>query len=227
GGYAYMAGLLGLDVIDVSNPAAPVHVGHVDGNFNDVRVVRGGGKVAAYAASRAPDGTTWIIDVTNPASPTPVLPIDEYSHSLQVQERGGVTYLYLANYTSAVPRFDVTNPLAPVRLGQAMVPGPEAGVHDLTVDGDRLYVNYTTQGFVAIDVSRGLDAPVELGRRKSPYSHASWAGTAGGRKLLLHGDEGMVEDGGAYLAILDGDPASPTFMQELGRYRTRPEVGIH
>jgi len=121
----------------------------------------------------------------------------------------------------------VTNPLAPVRLGQAMVPGPEAGVHDLTVDGDRLYVNYTTQGFVAIDVSRGLEAPVELGRRKSPYSHASWAGTAGGRKLLLHGDEGMVEDGGAYLAILDGDPASPTFMQELGRYRTRPEVGIH
>ncbi len=29
----------------------------------------------------------------------------------------------------------------------------------------------------------------------------------------------MTQDGGAYLGVLDGDPASPTFMQEIGSYR--------
>jgi hypothetical protein len=227
GAYAYVAGLTGLDVIDVSIPSSPVHVSHVDGNFNDVRVVRGGdGKAAAYAASLEMDATA-VIDVTIPASPLARPSLAEGSHSLQVQERGGQTFLYLANYTSAVPRYDVTSPLAPARTGQADVPGAPAGVHDLFVDGDRLYVNYTTEGFVALDVSGGLGAVVELGRMKSPYSHASWAGTAGGRPILLHGDEGMTDDGGAFLGILDGDPASPTFMKELARYRTRREVGIH
>ncbi len=226
GSYAYTVGPFGLDVIDVSNPAAPVHRGHADGSFNDVRVVRGGGKIVAYAAPLFGDETA-VIDVTDPAGPVQTSVIPEYSHSLQVQTVGNTTHLYLASYTNGVPRFDVTNPLVPVRLGEATIPGPESGVHDLTVDGDRLYINYTEAGFVALDISGGLDAAVELGRRPSPYSHASWAGTAGGRKILLHGDEGMVEDGGAYLSVLDGDSASPTFMQEIGSYRTRKEVGIH
>lgn len=227
GGLAYTAGPLGFDVVDVSNPAAPRHLGHVDGAFNDVRVVRGGGKVVAYAAPLY-DAETAIIDATDPAHPVLASVIPEYSHSVQVQTTiGGSSYLYLANYTNAVPVFDVTDPLTPMSLGQAVIPGPEAGVHDLTVDGDKLYVNYTTEGFVALDVSAGLEAAEEIGRRRSPYSHASWSGFAGGRKILLHGDEGMTGIGGAFLSVLDGDTASPTFMQEIGRYQSRPEVGIH
>jgi hypothetical protein len=226
GAYAYTVGPLGFDVIDVSNPAAPVHVGHADGAFNDVRVVRGNGKIVAYAAPLESEETA-VIDVSDPAHPVMAPPIPEYSHSLQVQTVGAATYLYLATYTNAVPRYDVTNPLVPARLGEAHVPGPEAGIHDLFVDGDLIYTNNTIEGLVAIDVSAGLEAAVELGRRKSPYSHASWAGTAGGRRIVLHGDEGMTDIGGAFLSVLDGDPASPTFLQELGRYRTRAQVGIH
>jgi hypothetical protein len=226
GTHAYVAGLGGLDVIDAAVPTAPVHVGHVDGSFNDLRLVHGGGKAVVYAAPYSGE-TIAIIDVTDPTRPAWVSSIDEYAHSLQVQTRGATTYLYLANYTNAVPRYDVTSPLTPVRTGEAMVPGPQAGIHDLTVDGDRIFANNTTEGVVAIDVSAGLDKAVELGRRKSPYSHAGWTGMIGGRQILLHGDEGMVDDGGAYLGILDGDPASPTFLQELGRYRTRKQVGIH
>lgn len=226
GAYAYTAGPLGLDVIDVSSPGAPVHVGHADGAFNDVRVVRGAGKIVAYAAPLEGEETA-VIDVTDPARPVMAPPIPEYSHSLQVQTVGAATHLYLATYTNVVPRYDVTNPLVPVRLGEARVPGPEAGVHDLFVDGDRIYANNTREGLVAFDVSGGLGAAVELGRRKSPYSHASWAGTAGGRRIVLHGDEGMTNIGGAFLSVLDGDPASPTFLTELGRYQTRKQVGIH
>jgi hypothetical protein len=227
GTHAYLAGPLGLDVVDVGTPGEPVHVGHLDGGFNDVRVVRGGGKVVAYGAPLFGMETS-IIDVTDPANPKLAGTIPEFSHSLQVQQRGAETFLYLATYTAEVPRYDITNPLTPVRLGAATVPGPESdGVHDLTVDGDRLYVNYTTEGFVAIDVSGGLDAPVELGRYASPYSHASWVGVAGGRPIVLHGDEGMTASGGAYLTVHDADPASPTFLAEIGRYQSRPEVGIH
>jgi hypothetical protein len=226
GAYAYTAGPRGLDVIDVSVPSAPVHVGHADGAFNDLRVVRGGGEVVAYAAPLRGE-TTAVIDVTNPASPTPLTGIPEYSHSLQVQQRGAGTFLYLATYGSSVPRYDVTNPIAPVRVGEAVIPGPESGVHDLFVDGDRLYINYTFQGLVALDVAGGLDAPVELGRQGASYSHASWAGTIGGRRVVLTGDEGMTSAGGAFLSVLDGDPASSTFLRELGRYQSRPQVGIH
>jgi hypothetical protein len=226
GSYAYTIGPLGLDVIDVSDPRAPAHVGHLEGAWNDVRVVRGGGKIVAFAAPLV-DEETAIIDVTTPSAPTLAAVIPQYSHSLQVQQQGDTTYLYLADYTNQVPRFDVTNPLVPVPAGHATVPGPEAGIHDLTVDGDRLYVNYTTEGFVALDTSGGYEAAVELGRSSSPYSHASWAGTAGGRPIVLHGDEGMTNAGGAFLTVHDADPASPTFMKEIGRYQSRREIGIH
>jgi hypothetical protein len=29
------------------------------------------------------------------------------------------------------------------------------------------------------------------------------------------------------MRVLDGDPSSPTYFQEIGRYASRPDVGIH
>ncbi len=227
---AYVVGSNGLDTIDVSNPAAPVHLGHVDGYLNDVRIVHGGGKTVAFAASEAGDDQVWIIDVTDPALPEHVSVIDDYAHSVQTRTVNATTELFLANYTAGVPRYDVTNPLSPVKTGTSVLPGQTlSGIHDLTVYGDMIYANNTDAGFVAVDTSASFTAPVERGRTISAYSHASWAGQVNGRELVLHGDEGMNfgEDGGAFLRVLDGDPASPTFMQDLGRYQTRKEVGIH
>jgi hypothetical protein len=230
GDHAYVVGLGGLDVVDVSNPASPQLVGHVDGRLNDVRVVHGNGRRVAFASSEGGDDRTWIIDVTDPAAPDFVSVIDAYSHSVQTRSVGSTTELYLANYSDTIPRYDVTNPLFPMPAGFVRLPGETlSGVHDLTVYGDRIYANNTDAGFVAVDVSAGLSAPVALGRMRSAYSHASWAGVVNGRELVLHGDEGMTGTAelGAFLRILDGDPASPTFLQELGRYQSRPEVGIH
>jgi len=226
GTHAYTVGPLGFDVIDVANPASPAPIAHVDGDFNDVKIVRSGGKTVAFLSPLYSDDTV-VVDVTDPAQPAVGAPIQEYSHSVFVATRGTATHLYLATYTDVVPRYDVTNPLSPVRLGQALVPGPLAGVHDLFVDGDRIYANNTTEGLVAFDVSGGLGSAVQLGRIATPYSHASWAGTAGGRAVVLHGDEGMTETGGAYLRVLDGAVGTPGYMTEIGRYQSRAEVGIH
>jgi hypothetical protein len=230
GNYAYVVGLGGLDVVDVSNPAAPVAVGHVNGYLNDVRIVHGAGKTVAIASSEGGDDRTWLIDVTTPTAPMFVSFIDAYSHSVQTRTVGATTELYLANYSEEIPRYDVTNPLAPIAAGKVTLPGETiSGVHDLTVYGDRIYANNTDAGFVAVDVSAGLASPVQLGRTTSAYSHASWAGTINGREIVLHGDEGMSPstDSMAFMRVLDGEPSSPTYLQDIGLYRTRAEVGIH
>ena len=230
GSYAYVVGLTGFDVVDVSNPAAPVGVGHVDGRLNDVRVVHGTTSTVAIASSEAGDDRTWLIDVTTPTAPVFSSFIDSYSHSVQTRTVGATTELYLANYSEEIPRYDVTNPLSPVAAGRVTLPGTTiSGVHDLTVYGDRIYANNTDAGFVAVDVSAGLASPVALGSTMSAYSHASWAGTINGREIVLHGDEGMSPstDSMAFMRVLDGDPTSPTYLQDIGLYRSRPEVGIH
>ena len=225
GGYAYVAGFTGLDVIDVADPRAPRAVGHYDGAFNDVKVVDDGTHVVAYLSPRASTELTSVVDVTDPTAPRFVQFLMQYSHSLFVLDRS----LYLATYNESVPRYDVTNALAPFPQGMAIVPGEVSGVHDLFVAGQRIYANNTQAGLNVFDVSADLSTATELGRDVEGYSHASWAGTAGGRPVILHGDEGMTRtpDGAAHLRILDGDPASPTFMRLLANYQTRREVGIH
>jgi hypothetical protein len=228
GGFAYVVGPFGLDVIDVTSSAAPRPVGYFPGAFNDVRVVRGNGTIVAYAAPYDGD-ETLAINVTDPEKPVIAMVIPEYSHSLQVVQTGPTTHLYLANYTDQVPKFDVSVPTAPVRLGQSAIPGDPTGIHDLTVDGDRIYANYTDRGFVAFDVN-AVGTSVERGRMASSYSHASAIGNlTSGRRVILHGDEGMTgtPDGGAFMRVLEGDTASPNYMTEIGRYQSRTQVGIH
>ncbi len=236
GNVAYVVGPSGLSIIDVTTPASPTLLSQVTGNndnggYNDVRIVKTATATVAFA-SPLDFSDTEVINVTNPALPAKLTSLPEYSHSVQVVPGpANTTALYLATYTEFVPKYDVTNPLVPLRLGAAEIQGTLSGVHDLTVEGDRIYANYTENGMVALNVSAGVDNAVEEGRIATSYSHASWVATlTSGKKVILHGDEGLsgsAEDGAAFLRILDGDPTSPTYLDELSRFRTRKEVGIH
>lgn len=229
GTHAYMAGPDGLDVFDVANPASPTRVGHIDGEFNDVKVARGGGRTIAYLAPLGEEGTT-IVDATVPSQPVETGTLPAYSHSLFITASTTPPRLYLGNYSERVPVYDITTPQSPLLVASVKIEGSgeDAGIHDIHVDGTRIYADKTIDGVVAVDVAGGFNAPVELGRIETSYSHATWAGTAGGRKIAIHGDEGMTpQEGGAFLRVIDADASSPTFMTEIGRYQSRRAVGIH
>lgn len=228
GTHVYMVGPDGFNIVDVSDPAHPLRTGHIDGEFNDVEVVQLAGKVVAYLSPINNNGT-GIVDVTNGAALFAGY-IPAYSHTVQVTTDTTPPRLYLGNYTEKVPVYDITNPLIPVLVASVPIKGSgeQAGIHDIRIDGTRIYANKTIDGMVAVDVASGFATPTELGRIRTSYSHATWTGTPGGHKIAIHGDEGMtVSDGGAFLRVIDADETSPTFMKEIGRYQSRRSVGIH
>jgi hypothetical protein len=226
GGYAYVAQRPGmLRIFDVRDPAAPTEVGVYvaadagdSSNFNDVKLVEAGERRYAVLAGRA----TPIIDVTDPTAPVAVREIGEYSHSVFIDEQDGRQRLHLATYGRDVPVFDITDPLAPAPLGRAQ--GPEdMATHDLFADDGLLYANGIDGQFVVIDARSNIGQATVLGSVPALASHAVWVATVGDRRLAFHGDEGRT----AHLRNFDADPASATFLTELGSWQTRPEVSIH
>lgn len=223
GTLAYVIRTDGLKIIDTADPANPVEVGHWrrsgNGYSNDVKIVDTGAKRYAVIA----DSPVDVVDVTDPTSPTLVAEIQEDAHTVFVEERGGHRYAYFGNYNGKAPVYDITDPAAPVRLVRY-----EFGaslLHDLMIDDGVAYLNAWERGFVVVDFTTP-SAPVVVGDwpfTPTRTSHSSWVTTAGGRKIALHGEEAY----GAHLDIVDVDPASATFMQSIGTYKTRDHISIH
>lgn len=223
GDRAYLIRQDGLRIIDVADPAQPVELGHYrragQGYSNDVKLVEANGKRYALIA----DSPVDVVDVTDPAAPRLAAQIPEEAHTLFTETRGGATYAYFGNYDGSCPVFDVSDPEAPVRLGRHVTAG--SIVHDLMVQDGVAYLNAWEAGFLEVDFTTPA-TPVLRGTwnpTTTSTSHSSWATVAGGRRIALHGDESY----GAHLDTVDIDPASPTYMQPLGSYKTRDWVSIH
>ncbi len=225
GTLVFVAGEGGLRIFDVADPAAPRLLSVVPGHYNDVKLVRSGGKLVAYGAPLyGSDGVT-IVDATDPSAPIAVGRLVDTAHSLFVVPPAT---LYLATYGFGVPIYDATNPISPIRTARTTIGRQDLwGIHDVHVAGSRVYAMKTGDGVFAVDLATGLETPAPIGHAPSTYSHAGWEGTVGGRRVFLHGDEGMTPRGGAFLQVLDAEPGSPTPLAEIGAYQSRPEVGIH
>ena len=230
----------GLRIVDLSDPGAPVEVGHSPVEFqmneiyNDVKLIDGtDGKPYAIVASS--ERAAVAIDVSEPANPVevstfpapPLGVVDGFSvHTLFIDG----TRAYLANTTrGGLDIFDVSDPPNPVRLGQFVddrVQTLGGFVHDLYVENGRVYLNYWNLGMVVLDALADPDAPAVVGTFDSynrRTSHSSWATVAGGKKIVVHGDE----DFGAHVRIVDDDPQSASYMEEISSFATRPWVSVH
>jgi hypothetical protein len=233
GTFAYLARFGdGLRIIDLTDPDRPVERGHQpvlapgQDYWNDVKLVDGPGGVP-YALMASNVLGVVVVDVSDPAAPRAVTSFPPAPASVHTLALDG-SRAYLADQaTGGLTVYDVADPAAPVRLGDFIDPRG-AFVHDLHVVGGKVYLNYWNLGMVIVDASglpgRGIAELARFDAYERRTSHSAWAATvAGGRRIVIHGDE----DFDAHVRILDDDPDGVAFLDVLAEYQTRPEVSVH
>jgi hypothetical protein len=246
GGFAYVAaGSTGLQVVNVSNPAAPVIVGSLDtpGNANDVRVV--GSRV--YVA----DGSSGlrIIDVTSPATPVLLGALDTPGDASDVVVEGDLAYV--ADGASGVHIINVSLPASPqlvrsietggtargvdvengivvvandtnLRVIDATSPGSASAVGLLPLSGQIIDVDLAN-GFAVVAAYTGGVHIVDVRTPSAPAVSASLPGSAPGgfvpRDVQVAGRFALFAEqlfANAVAPIVDvGDPAQPFFRGVL------------
>jgi len=177
GDYAYVAAGAGsLQIIDISNPSKPVRISSLSGSISDARRVTIVGDVAYVAGA---DGGLHYIDVRNPARPfwfggtdtrQSINGMAEGNGYVWVASDGGLlrsgfptdingiyydvavsgNFAYVAAGSTGVQVFDISNPLAPKRVGTVDTSGSAYGV---TLSGNYAYVADGEAGLQVVDVS--------------------------------------------------------------------------
>ncbi len=156
-------------IIDVTDPRAPVHVGQwgavadlgrpADPNEFVHSVITNDQGTLAYLSYW--DLGTVILDITNPAAPvylgrTSFLPGETGNAHSAAIARGGSLLVETHETLAGIPTFwDISDPTAPVRLGQFVVDGYQFDtVHDPKVQGGTAYFSWYSLGVLLADTSR-------------------------------------------------------------------------
>lgn len=236
GDLAYLARYQdGLRIVDISDPAAPVDVGHGPCEFpdsreiyNDVKLLTAGDRRYALMASSRAGVVVW--DVTTPATPAIVAHFGTAGpeggrnvHTLFLD--GGMAYL--GSLEVGLEIWDLAAPTAPIKRSEFFLPGAPDGafLHDLYVEGARAYLNFWNGGMAIVDVSTPTSPQLVgtfVGYGESS-SHSSWVTTVGGRRIAAHGDEQW----GSHLRLVDVTEGDAGFPRQVGEWQTRPEVSAH
>lgn len=141
--YAYLAYSSGLRVVNVANPANPVVVGTLAGNWNAKDILVSGSYV--YVAEL---GHIRIIDVSNPASPVQATYFDAITSIEEMSMQGN--YIYLANLNAGFKIVDISNPLSPQLVSTLATPAYAWDVHAF---GDYAYIGMGPSGIYMVDIS--------------------------------------------------------------------------
>ena len=191
--YACHNGTNALHIIDITNPARPFEVGRwgldkTDKTLHDVIVQDG------YAYLSYWDDGIVTLDVgagTHGGTPTKPAFVSRYAYpagSTHVAWRHG-RYLFVGdeiwpdNYdvdkpleaTGYIHIFDMSNINEPVEVARYEV--PDAGAHNVWVEGDRLYVGYYQGGLRVVDISGELRGDLYSQGREMAYLRTTDAQT--------------------------------------------------
>lgn len=209
GNYAYLGSYSGngVMIIDISNPNAPLLVGHYNpsegGRFQDVIVVNGIG----YFSSENRGGV-HIVDVSNPANPVLLSQINTDKNGFaNVHEQAyanGVLY-EADSRTNKIKIFDVRDPRNPIYLRDVQTTDPRF-IHAVIAVNGRLFTSGWGGKTDIYDIRNVLtEAPTLLGVVNSgSASHASWPSSNG--NLLASARE--TTDGDVQLFDIS-NPANP------------------
>ncbi len=124
GQYAYVAAGSRSHIVDITNPAAPVYVGRIDGygGYHQYLNVRSG-----YAYVCNYDAGFAVVNVTNPASPVNVVDIPSGYRTARIIFDGN--YAYVAIGDAGVAIYDVVNPASPVYVTTILTTGRAASLY--------------------------------------------------------------------------------------------------
>jgi hypothetical protein len=204
---AYVAdGASGLQVINVSNPAAPARYGGYDTTGTAYGVAISG--TVAYVADGA--SGLQVISVSVFTYPMRICGYDTSGTAYGVAVVG--TTAYVADGASGLQVIDVTKPSSPVRLGGYDTTGTAYGV---AVVGSLAYVADGASGLQIINVSNPA-FPVRVGA----YDTSGEA-----RGVVIYGKLAYVADTNGGLQVIDvSNPSAPA---RVGGYSTAgPAQGV-
>lgn len=205
GHYAYVAaGLTGLQIVDVADPAAPVLVGSADtpGTATKVRVEGDLAFVADFFSGLA------VLDVSNPAAPrllSEVKGVGERAVGLAVA--GDRVYLAELDHLSLL---SVADPLHPVLLGSLELNGAES----VDVENDLAVVG-AAPGLVVVDVSDAANPRVLGATPLRPGGTLAAAGVVV-RDRMAYAADGDVPGGGGLRIVDLREPSNPVVIASSG-----------
>jgi len=214
GNYAYVLQSEKLNIVDISNPTAPVVVGAYGETgscwFVDIRVV------GSYAYVADLDKGLVILDVSDPTAPAFVSMLSESSIIDRIEVIGTYAYL-MGHYIDVV---DISDPMAPSHAATGELPGgfPMA----TSVQGDFLYVSDVNNGLEIVDVSNPV-APTVVGN----YDFVSTGYEMNTYGLDVAGSFAYVANDSFGLAVIDvSDPAVPALVTYLGQTAPGQAVSV-
>lgn len=194
--YALVGASNGMDIVDVTNPASPVHITqilNIDNLWKEIKVYRH----YAYVTTEG-GGGLQIVDLS--ALPSATLPFHNYTgdgaiagqlgsiHALHIDTTQGYCYLFGSNIGAggAVILDLNSDPYNPTYVGQYQQNGY---VHDGYVDNDTLYAGHIYDGQMTVVNCTNKSNTQALATQTTPtaFTHNTWL--TADRKHVLTTDE--------------------------------------
>jgi hypothetical protein len=194
GGYAFVAsGAQGAQVIDVSNPAAPVKVGQIDATDAWDVEVRGD-----YVYVADGDSGLRVLDISAPRQPVEI-GIRKTNDARALAFSG--KYAFVADGDKGLKVIDISDARELPRVGQV----DTENALGLVLQSRYLYLADGPGGLKVFDVSRPT-APVLAGS----------LATTDARQVAVQGTLAVVADGAAGLRVVDlSNPSKPALLATL------------
>lgn len=221
GDYALICrGDSGLDVWDITNPAAPVLASHINATGSDLKEVK---VFQNYAYCVQQSGPVLIVNLANPYAATVVNTVSGSGHTCFVADG----HLYFSREGGGgfdgLEMWSLANPTAPALVGT--YDPPSFCAHDTFAEGNLAFVSNpfgSNTGTHVVDITNRANPVLLSVIPHGGIAHSSYMYTApGGRKILCLCNEAA----GGRVTIVDVTaPAAPV---QLGIYQTSPTTIAH
>jgi hypothetical protein len=207
GAIAYVADRdKGLQIIDISNPAAPALIATFDTQGFSESVTLSPDGTIAYVADHI--SGLQIINIANPLVPTLIGYYDTPAFAMSVTLSQDSNIAYVADSNSGMQIIDISNTAEPLLIASYNTPGYAMSIA-LSADGSVAYI---------ADGIRGLQI-IGIANPEEPSLIGSFETTGSMQKIALSSDgtTAYVADRNTGLQIIDiSDPVTPSLIGSYG-----------